>query len=191
VIDESNHVSYSFSFFLHGASRVCTSVDIKLHRPIRLLNNADLIKLKYKMRQYLEYRATTTAKNAKNNSSSKNSKNTKAAKKARIHRFKGISVILGPYGVAAQLIGYLANDCVESRLTCNEWSEFYPLKLNPALPNTLVVGLDKNRIKLFYPNSFVFVVMDSDNDDGHSNELFYANNLHSEHFKVGIISKLS
>lgn len=47
--DQYNHVSYSFSFFLHGSSRVCTSVDMKLHRPIRLLNTSDLFRLKTKM----------------------------------------------------------------------------------------------------------------------------------------------
>ncbi len=50
--DQHNHVSYSFSFFLHGSSRVCTSVDMKLHRPIRLLNTSDLFRLKQKMKKF-------------------------------------------------------------------------------------------------------------------------------------------
>jgi len=50
--DQYNHVSYSFSFFLHGSSRVCTSVDMKLHRPIRLLNTSDLFRLKQRMSRF-------------------------------------------------------------------------------------------------------------------------------------------
>lgn len=50
--NQFNHVSYSFGFFLHGSSRVCTSVDMKLHRPIRLLNTMDLFKLKTKMSRF-------------------------------------------------------------------------------------------------------------------------------------------
>jgi hypothetical protein len=149
IIDESNHVSYSFSFFLHGASRVCTSVDVKLHRPIRLLNKFDLLRLKRKMKQYFEY---------------KTSKRQARAKLSKIRKFKGLNVILGPYGVSARLIGYVSNETVESRLTCSEWEQFYPLKLNGLLPNVFVVGVEANRIKFFYPNSFVYVVMDSDED---------------------------
>ena len=149
IIDESNHVSYSFSFFLHGASRVCTSVDIKLHRPIRLLNKFDLLRLKQKMKQYFEY---------------KTSKKQLKSKLSKIRKFKGLNVILGPYGVSARLIGYVSNETVESRMTCSEWEQFYPLKLNSLLPNVFVVGIESNRIKFFYPNSFVYVVMDSDQD---------------------------
>jgi hypothetical protein len=52
-IDDSNHVSYLFNFFLHGASRVCTSVDMKMHKPIRVLNQFDLLKLKNEMKRKL------------------------------------------------------------------------------------------------------------------------------------------
>jgi hypothetical protein len=74
---------------------------------------------------------------------------------------------LGPYGISARLIGYLANECVESKVTCLEWKQFYPLKLNPTIPNVLVIaGFDpENKLKFFYPNSFVYIVMDTENDD--------------------------
>ncbi|XP_077995263.1 mediator of RNA polymerase II transcription subunit 13-like isoform X2 [Glandiceps talaboti] len=35
--DQSEHVSFSFSFFLHGESTVCTSVEIQQHHPLRRL----------------------------------------------------------------------------------------------------------------------------------------------------------
>ena len=59
--DPYNHVSYSFSFFLHGNSRVCTSVDMKLHRPIRLLNTNDLFKLKTRMSRQFSTPANSTS----------------------------------------------------------------------------------------------------------------------------------
>jgi mediator of RNA polymerase II transcription subunit 13 len=40
-----NHVSYSFNFFLHGASKICTSVDVKIHKPIRCISKYDLLDL--------------------------------------------------------------------------------------------------------------------------------------------------
>ncbi len=40
-----NHVSYAFNFFLHGTSKICTSVDVKVHKPIRSINKYDLIDL--------------------------------------------------------------------------------------------------------------------------------------------------
>ncbi|XP_070572223.1 mediator of RNA polymerase II transcription subunit 13-like isoform X2 [Ptychodera flava] len=36
--DQSEHVSFSFSFFLHGESTVCTSVEIQQHDPVRRLS---------------------------------------------------------------------------------------------------------------------------------------------------------
>lgn len=42
LIDEGNHASYSFNFFLHGISKVCTSVEVKMHKSIRTLNKNDL-----------------------------------------------------------------------------------------------------------------------------------------------------
>ena len=160
TFDESNHVSYSFSFFLHGASRVCTSVDIKMHRPIRLINKFDLIKLRNNMKNFFQY------KSASNRLAKQHGKH-RARRKQLKQRFRGTSVILGPYGVSARLVGYLSNECVESKMTCVEWQQFYPLKLNQTIPNVLVIaGLDKaNKLKFFYPNSFVYIVMDSDNED--------------------------
>jgi hypothetical protein len=74
--------------------------------------------------------------------------------------------------MSARLIGYLANESVESKVTCLEWKQFYPLKLNPTIPNVLVIaGFDpENKLKFFYPNSFVYIVMDSDNDDDDEDE---------------------
>lgn len=153
LIDESNHVSYAFNFFLHGASRVCTSVDVKMHKPIRLVNQLDLVRMRTSLRKYFFHSAAR-----------KKSSWRKKAHKRR--RFMGLSVILAPYGIAARLLGYLSNDSNESKLTCDEWRQFYPVKLLPNMPNVLVVGIDKNRVKLFYPNCFVYVVMDSPLDQG-------------------------
>lgn len=55
LIDESNHVSYSFEFFLHGSSRVCTSVDIAMHKPIRVVNQLDLIKMRSCLKKHFQY----------------------------------------------------------------------------------------------------------------------------------------
>ncbi len=71
-------------------------------------------------------------------------------------------MILAPYGISANLLGYIANDSAESHLTCREWSQFYSLCLSDNLPRVFVVGLHNNTIKLFYPNSFVFIVIDDD-----------------------------
>jgi hypothetical protein len=87
-------------------------------------------------------------------------------------RFKGVEVILAPYGICANLLGYIANDSCESQLTCAEWSQFYSLRLAANLPKVLVVGLEANAVKLFYPNSFVFVVIEDEEaaDENHSGE---------------------
>ena len=54
--------------------------------------------------------------------------------------------------MSARLIGYLANESVESKVTCLEWKQFYPLKVNPTIPNVLVIaGFDpENKLKFFY-----------------------------------------
>jgi hypothetical protein len=144
-IDQFNHVSYSFSFFLHGSSRVCTSVEMKLHKPLRILNTNDLHQLKFRMSQ------SFSSLSCKQQQQQNNKKKTT--------KFKGLNVILAPYGISARLIGYLSNDSEESKLTCLEWQQFYSLKLYSHLPRILVVGLENNKIKLFYPNSFVFMIV--------------------------------
>ncbi|RNA26525.1 mediator of RNA polymerase II transcription subunit 13, partial [Brachionus plicatilis] len=148
-IDDTNHVSYSFSFFLHGTSRVCTSVDIKMHKPVRLLNQSDLAELRTSVADLV------------------GAKRHKTGAKKRLSKQE---VILAPYGIAARLIGYLSNDTLEAKVTCNEWRQFYPLNLVAELPNVFVVGLDNNRVKLFYPNCFIYVVMDSDSDKSDDDE---------------------
>lgn len=215
IIDESNHVSYAFEFFLHGSSRVCTSVEMGMHAPIRVVNQLDLIKMRACLKKHFLYATRKKRKCNKqqrskqrreslqatsNQSTNPNStqksepkltskklpqffpslilfdiyKNTiiensisgvsakKRSQRRKRHgkRFMGLKVILAPYGIAGRLLGYLANDSVESRVTCDEWRQFYPLKLLPNMPNVFCVGIDHNRIKLFYPNCFVYVVMD-------------------------------
>lgn len=90
----------------------------------------------------------------------------------RKRKFIGIEVILAPYGIRANLLGYVSNDSTESQLTCNEWSQFYSLQLPPNLPRVFVVGLQNNSVKLFYPSSFVFLVVgDAEtNDENNSGE---------------------
>ena len=158
-IDDSNHASYMFNFFLHGASRVCTSVDMKLHKPIRVLNQFDLLKLKTNIKRKLRisrsrsnrYKPSTECASSSSSSSSL--------------PFRGLKCILGPYGIAARLLGYLADESTEARLTVSEWQQFYPLKLVPHLPYVFVVGIGEgNHTKLFYPNCFIYIVMDSEWD---------------------------
>jgi hypothetical protein len=159
-IDQFNHVSYSFSFFLHGSSRVCTSVEMKLHKPLRILNTNDLHQLKFRMSQ--SFSSLSCKQQQQNN-------------KKKTTKFKGLNVILAPYGISARLIGYLSNDSEESKLTCLEWQQFYSLKLYSHLPRILVVGLENNKIKLFYPNSFVFMIVNQKQNQEQKN-----NNLDNE-----------
>lgn len=176
LVDESNHVSYSFEFFLHGSSRVCTSVDIGVHKPIRVVNQLDLIKMRACLKKHFLYasrqqrrrrrhrrwprRRANKSTNSRRADSSQKARDPKSSKRRARKRFMGLKVILAPYGIAGRLLGYLSNDSVESQLTCDEWRQFYPLKLLPNMPNVFCVGIDHNRIKLFYPNCFVYVVMD-------------------------------
>jgi hypothetical protein len=145
-IDDSNHVSYMFNFFLHGASRVCTSVDMKMHKPIRSLNQFDLIKLKNVMKRKLRITRTTT---------------TDGSKSSGDVPFKGLKCLLGPYGLSARLLGYVVDESTEAKVTVSEWQQFYPTTLLAGLPHVFVVGVgEANRVKLFYPSCFVYVVMD-------------------------------
>lgn len=159
-IDDSNHVSYMFNFFLHGSSRVCTSVDMKMHKPIRCLNQYDLLKLRVNLKRRLgisrerrrRQRDAATQQSADNKSTS--------------IPFKGLKCILGPYGVSGRLLGYVADDSTEAVQTLNEWRQFYPINLLAGLPHVFVIGLlsNQNKVKLFYPNSFVYIVMEDEND---------------------------
>lgn len=81
-MDESNHVSYSFEFFLHGASRVCTSVDIGMHKPIRVINQLDLIKMRACLKKHFLYssKSSRATNNAGVNKTTRSKKND--AKKA-------------------------------------------------------------------------------------------------------------
>lgn len=84
AFDESNHVSYSFSFFLHGASRVCTSVDIKIHKPIRLVNKFDLIQLRNSMKKFFQFKSSyDTTKINKNHAHKSNRKRPKSSFKGK------------------------------------------------------------------------------------------------------------
>jgi hypothetical protein len=158
-IDDSNHVSYMFNFFLHGASRVCTSVDMKMHKPIRVLSQFDLLKLKNEMKLKLRI-----SRHQSSNSESKPNNEVP---------FKGLKCILAPYGISARLLGYVADDSVEAKVTVREWEQFYPSKLVPHVPHVFVVGVgDANKVKLFYPNCFIYVIMDGA-DDLSDDELNY------------------
>ena len=138
---------------------------MKLHRPIRLLNTNDLFKLKAKMSRHLS--SSSSSSNLPNSLFFNNEEDERRKKK-----FRGIEVILAPYGISANLLGYISNDSTESQLTYNEWSQFYSLRLTPNLPRVFVVGLQDNAVKLFYPSSFVFLVVgDAEtNDENNSGE---------------------
>ena len=102
TFDESNHVSYSFNFFLHGASRVCTSVDIKMHKPIRLINKFDLIHLRNNMRRFFQFKTTYDTKRMSNRidgsdfarDGSKKRARSRAYRKRFKKCFKGKNVLL-------------------------------------------------------------------------------------------------
>ena len=183
VADQFNHVSYSFSFFLHGSSRVCTSVDMKLHRPIRLLNTNDLFRLKARMSKLF----------AAGTSETSNLPASLYSGTAYSNRmFRGIEVILAPHGICANLIGYLSNDSDEAKLTCSEWQQFYALRLNANLPRVFVVGLENNVVKLFYPNSFVYVVINDDvSNSSESEESTYATSQQSSDNENSVSSEAS
>ena len=39
TLPASSHLSFSFSYFIHGESAVCASVDVREHAPVRRLNH--------------------------------------------------------------------------------------------------------------------------------------------------------
>lgn len=117
------------------------------------MNTHDLISLRENLKTYLLHSST----------------------KSKRKRYLGQNVILGPYGISARLIGYLSNESTESKLTCEEWKQFYPLKLVSNLPNVFVVGLNKNKLKLFYPNCFIYIVIDSESDKSDDDDLNHVN----------------
>ena len=39
---KSSHLSFSFSYFIHGESAVCASVDVREHAPVRRLGHAHI-----------------------------------------------------------------------------------------------------------------------------------------------------
>ena len=42
ALHKSSHLSFSFQYFVHGESAVCTSVDVRQHPPVRRLTHAHL-----------------------------------------------------------------------------------------------------------------------------------------------------
>ena len=147
-----NHVSYSFSFFLHGLSRICTSVDVKLHKPIRYINKNDLIYL------------NKTIKYDKLSSSA-----------SHIISKLYLNVILSPYSLNGYLIGYLPNDSEQSKKVIDDWKKYYPVRSiyddnGVELPRVLVVLIVTNKnYRLFYPISYVYTLInepDDENEDG-------------------------
>ena len=42
VLHKGSHLSFSFQYFVHGESAVCTSVDVRQHPPVRRLTHAHL-----------------------------------------------------------------------------------------------------------------------------------------------------
>lgn len=143
-----------------------------MHKPIRVVNQLDLIKMRTCLKKHFSYTSSSVAassskkqsKTRKTKTTQKLGQNRRQKRRRRKMRFMGLKVILAPYGISGRLLGYLSNDSVESRLTCDEWRQFYPLKLLPNMPNVFCIGVDHNRVKLFYPNCFVYVVMDQEGD---------------------------
>lgn len=128
-------------------------------------------------------------KNEKNENNEKKGRwRRRRGRKSAQHNFKGLKCILAPYGLAARIIGYISNEAKESKQTLSEWSHFYPVKLVPQLPNVFVVTLEAkieeqeeeeegeerkeergerkavNKVKLFYPNSFIYIIMENESE---------------------------
>ncbi|XP_049299048.1 mediator of RNA polymerase II transcription subunit 13 isoform X1 [Anopheles funestus] len=182
----SHHASFSFTFFVHGDSTVCTSMDIREHPPVRLLTMRHL-----EQAQQAQQAAPSAGPNggpgspnaagvngggsinpgspggtaAAGNGGAANASATIASTDASEPR----EVILAPFGLAGTLTGqsYKASDPHVQKML-DDWSAFYPIsnKLSgmedgsdnvPPMVEILV-----GKLKMRYPTKYVLV---ADMDD--------------------------
>uniref|UniRef100_A0A182YPB5 Mediator of RNA polymerase II transcription subunit 13 n=1 Tax=Anopheles stephensi TaxID=30069 RepID=A0A182YPB5_ANOST len=195
VIESSHHASFSFTFFVHGDSTVCTSMDIREHPPVRLLTMRHLEEA-----QQAQQAAPSAGPNGpaspsmagvpgsgSNTPGSPGAAGTggaagAASGSATIASTDAIEpreVILAPFGLAGTLTGqsYKASDPHVQKLL-DDWSAFYPIsnKLSSSTEDGSdnvppMVEILVGKLKMRYPTKYVLVA-DMDDwtaTDGRSN----------------------
>uniref|UniRef100_A0A182MVT7 Mediator of RNA polymerase II transcription subunit 13 n=1 Tax=Anopheles culicifacies TaxID=139723 RepID=A0A182MVT7_9DIPT len=178
----SHHASFSFTFFVHGDSTVCTSMDIREHPPVRLLTMKHLEEAQ--QAQQASPNAGTNGGPASPTVSGVNGGTSTtpgspgggaggaANGSATINSPDAIEpreVILAPFGLAGTLTGqsYKTSDPHVQKML-DDWSAFYPIsnKLSsmedgsdnvPPMVEILV-----GKLKMRYPTKYVLV---ADMDD--------------------------
>lgn len=117
----SEHLSCSFSFFLHGESNVCTSVEIAQHQPAYHLTEQHIRLAQTCVPPVQGETPTRPRKTKKNNSQSD---------RGLTWRVRLPAVILSPYGLSGTLTGqaFKMSDPAARKLM-EEWSYFYPTVL--------------------------------------------------------------
>ncbi|XP_052898918.1 mediator of RNA polymerase II transcription subunit 13 [Anopheles moucheti] len=200
----SHHASFSFTFFVHGDSTVCTSMDIREHPPVRLLTMRHLEEA-----QQAQQAAPSTGANggptspapagvnggssitpgspgAGGAASGSGGNANGSATIASTDAIEPREVILAPFGLAGTLTGqsYKASDPHVQKML-DDWSAFYPIsnKLSgmedgsdnvPPMVEILV-----GKLKMRYPTKYVLVA-DMDDwtsaNDARSNSSSNSNN---------------
>uniref|UniRef100_A0A6A7FQQ3 Mediator of RNA polymerase II transcription subunit 13 n=4 Tax=Hirondellea gigas TaxID=1518452 RepID=A0A6A7FQQ3_9CRUS len=114
---KNTHLSFSLSFFVHGESTVCASVDVRQQPPVRRLKPAHLIMAASAAQQH---RTSTTT-----NAASSSSPTADGANNAPSH---GLPVLLAPYSLRGVLTGvsYRATEPGIQKIL-DEWKQFFPL----------------------------------------------------------------
>lgn len=120
IFSVSDHLSFCFTFFLHGDSTVCASMDIREHPPIYSLSM-----------DYLNEAAAASSVSALSNCQLANKLNghqSLDSSQGQPKKHKPVTVILAPYGISATLTGisYRLTDSMTQKLI-DDWCAFYPL----------------------------------------------------------------
>ncbi|XP_053673083.1 mediator of RNA polymerase II transcription subunit 13 [Anopheles nili] len=172
----SHHASFSFAFFVHGDSTVCTSMDIREHPPVRLLT---LKHLEEAQAQQATPAAGTNAPAspavAPNGVESVTPGSPAGSSSCPVNggpltagtlpdATEPRVVILAPFGLAGTLTGqsYKASDPHTQKML-DDWSAFYPISNKhtgtgdgaEAVPP--IVEILVGKVKMRYPSKYVLV----------------------------------
>ncbi|XP_055601869.1 mediator of RNA polymerase II transcription subunit 13 isoform X2 [Uranotaenia lowii] len=183
----SHHSSFSFSFFVHGDSTVCASMDIREHPPVRPLmvkhleeaaqlqnsgsNNSNNSSNPTHSSSNTNTKNDTNSTNSNSNNNNNNncSSNGNSGRKcgdSSTDTIKPRSVILAPFGLAATLTGqsYKFSD-PQTQKVLDDWSAFYPISnknIHQLSEGSLdvvppIVEVLTGGIKMRYPSKYVLV----------------------------------
>uniref|UniRef100_A0A3F2YWK1 Mediator of RNA polymerase II transcription subunit 13 n=1 Tax=Anopheles epiroticus TaxID=199890 RepID=A0A3F2YWK1_9DIPT len=180
----SHHASFSFAFFVHGDSTVCTSMDIREHPPVRLLTMKHLEEAQQAQQAAPGGSANGPASpsaggvSAASGSASPNSPavgsgaaaGSNGSTSAVAGAIEPREVILAPFGLAGTLTGqsYKASDPHTQKIL-DDWSAFYPISNKHSGMSSdgsdnvpPIVEILVGKVKMRYPSKYVLV---ADMDD--------------------------